>query len=215
MVKKYIHLSVICLIFSSLKLNSSKIVVISGASGCGKSSIIKHLLKRNENTCFSVSYTTRSSRANEVDGIDYFFVSDETMTSMIKNNQIVEYTKNFGNTYGTSAINIHQAISKGMNIICDVDESGAKKISEFAHMQNIECITIWIDVNKDEIIDRIKKRGYDVERRSSSILDDYSSVNEKYDFLVKNENVLEAVMIIEKIINQNLHESKSITKSQT
>ena len=79
----------------------SKLFCISAPSGCGKSSLIRKLIANNELLKQSTSFTTRKPRDSEVNGEDYFFVSKNDFTKMIKTNQFIEYAEVYGNFYGT------------------------------------------------------------------------------------------------------------------
>lgn len=77
------------------------LLVISGPSGSGKGTVCKHILERNEKLVFSVSATTRAPRRGEEDGVNYFFVDEESFKEMVENDEFLEYANVHGNFYGT------------------------------------------------------------------------------------------------------------------
>ena len=98
-------------------------VILSSPSGVGKTTLTKKLQQKYTNFKISVSHTTRSPRSNEVDGVDYHFVSAENFKNLIKNNEFYEYAKIFENYYGTLKKNVDQTILKH-DIIFDIDWQG-------------------------------------------------------------------------------------------
>lgn len=188
------------------------IIIISAPSGAGKSSIIKALLNRNENLSFSISSTTRKMRNNEVHGRDYNFISKNEFHKLINEGKVIEYTQNFENMYGTMKNDLMKRISENKKVICDVDQPGARKMIEFAKKNSIQYVSIWIDVNKEEIIRRLKNRGDNVEKRVKFIKENYGIkydnssqdnqiISKIYQHTIRNENFEKAVQDIENIIS--------------
>ncbi len=104
------------------------VFVMSGPSGTGKTSILRKLLQDTESLDFSVSYTTREIRPGEIEGEDYFFVSEKDFKSLIERGEFLEWATVHGNFYGTSRTFVENTISKGRDILLDVDVQGAKSI---------------------------------------------------------------------------------------
>ena len=103
----------------------NNILVISGPSASGKSTLVSMLIKAFDELVFSVSHTTRSPRQNEIEGKDYYFVSEETFSQMIERGEFVEWAKVHDNLYGTSEKEIVSKAGKNKFLILDIDVQGA------------------------------------------------------------------------------------------
>ena len=102
-------------------------IILSSPSGAGKTTLVK-LLSERKGFITSISHTTRTPRSNEVNGKDYHFVSDEKFKKMIKDKEFLEYAKVFKNFYGTTKSDISKELSKGNNVIFDIDWQGTNQI---------------------------------------------------------------------------------------
>ena len=109
-------------------LNKGFILVVSGPSGSGKSSVVKEFLKGDPSFDISISYTTRPMRHNEVNGRDYYFVSEDTFKEMIGKSEFVEWAKVHDNYYGTSKMELERITSSGKNVILEIDVKGAESV---------------------------------------------------------------------------------------
>jgi len=109
-------------------LNKGFILVVSGPSGSGKSSVVKEFLKVDPSFDISISYTTRPMRHNEVNGRDYYFVSEDTFKEMIGKSEFVEWAKVHDNYYGTSKTELERITSSGKNVILEIDVKGAESV---------------------------------------------------------------------------------------
>ena len=101
-----------------------KLFVISGASGVGKSTVLKQVMSGREDLSFSVSATTRQARPGEEDGVHYYFVSQEKFLQMIEEDAFLEYDKHAANYYGTPVFEVEQKLKKG-SLILDIETAGA------------------------------------------------------------------------------------------
>jgi len=104
------------------------VVVVSGPSGAGKSSFVKTLLEHGPDLVYSVSATTRSRRPHEVDGSDYFFLSQEEFQRRVAAGEFVEHARVHGEWYGTLRAQIDQALERGYNVLLDIDVQGGKAV---------------------------------------------------------------------------------------
>jgi len=109
---------------------AAQIFVISGASGAGKTTLVRALQAGDPSLRFAVSYTTRPPRPGEVDGKDYCFVSEEEFIQLLRDGLMVEYVHQFGHYYGTSRQWIDQALKGRQDILFDVEIHGAKALKE-------------------------------------------------------------------------------------
>ena len=188
-------------------------VILSSPSGAGKTTITKKIQQKYRTFKISVSHTTRKPRSNEVDGVDYHFVSHEKFKKFIDEGKFYEYAKIFDNFYGTSKESVDETIKKN-DIIFDIDWQGTKQLSKF---KNLKLIKIYlIPPNKDELKQRLIKRNQnspqEVEKRFKAFDEDIKHW-EDYDYVIINKNLENCYKQIENIISIN--KKKSINFFQT
>ena len=104
-----------------------KLIVISGASGVGKGTVVKKMMARRKDLYFSVSVTTRPPRPGEVDGKDYYFVTRERFQEMIRRGEMLEYDEHAKNFYGTPRAQVEEKRAKG-HVLLDIEPNGAKNV---------------------------------------------------------------------------------------
>ncbi len=177
-------------------------VILSSPSGVGKTTITKKIQQKYSNFKLSVSYTTRSPRSNEVDGVDYHFVSNEKFKELIEGNSFYEYAKIYENYYGTLKKNVDKTILNN-DLIFDIDWQGTKKLSKF---KNLKLIKIYlIASNKEELKKRLITRNQntaaEIEKRFNSFDDDIKHWKD-YDYIIINQNLDNCFKQIENIITQ-------------
>ena len=175
-------------------------VILSSPSGVGKTTLTKKIQQKYHNFKISVSHTTRPPRTNEVDGVDYNFVSKEKFQELINNEEFYEYAKIFENYYGTLKSQVDDLIKKN-DLIFDIDWQGTKQLSKF---NNLEFIKIYlIAESKDELKKRLIKRNQnteaEIEKRFKSFDDDIKHWHD-YDFIIINKNLEVCFKQIENII---------------
>ena len=175
-------------------------VILSSPSGVGKTTLTKKIQQKYNNFKISVSHTTRPPRSNEVDGVDYNFVSKEKFEELIQKKQFYEYAKIFDNYYGTSKKNVDNTI-KTNDIIFDIDWQGTKQLSNFKKLRLIKIYLI--TDSKDELKKRLLKRDQnskeEIEKRLKSFDDDIKHWND-YDYIIINKDLKTCFNQIEKII---------------
>ena len=190
----------------NLKNINNKIIIISSPSGAGKTTICKYLLKKIDNVKLSISYTTRPKRKNEKNEKDYFFVNREKFNELAKKNYFVETAKVFDYYYGTPLENINKSFKKNNHILFDIDWQGAKKIRKKYDKSQIIDFFI-LPPNKKELKSRLEKRGRDnrreINKRLSLAVSEIKHYKE-YQFVLINENIIETVNNLVKIINNSL-----------
>ena len=183
-----------------MSTNSPLIIVISAPSGTGKTTIVRELIKNNENLVASVSYTTRKKRANEIDGKDYTFVSLELFSSMVEEKSFLEHAKVFDCFYGTPKKEVEDSLNKGLNVILEIDWQGAMQIKR----ERPDCLMLFIiPPSKEELMFRLRKRGTDsnneIRLRFDEALNDINQY-ENFDKVFINEDVRSTVQAINAFI---------------
>jgi len=178
-------------------------VILSSPSGVGKTTLTKKIQQKYPNFKISVSHTTRIPRSNEVDGVDYHFVSKEKFKELIKLNEFYEYAKIFENYYGTLKKTVDDTI-KVNDILFDIDWQGTKQLSKF---NNLKLIKIYlITHSKEELKRRLIKRDQNTEeevhKRFKSFDEDIKHWND-YDYIIINKNLDICFKQIESIILAN------------
>ena len=179
-----------------MSTNSPLIIVISAPSGTGKTTIVRELIKNNENLVASVSYTTRKKRANEIDGKDYAFVSSELFVSMVEEKSFLEHAKVFDCFYGTPKKEVEDSLNKGLNVILEIDWQGAMQIKR----ERPDCLMLFIiPPSKEELMFRLRKRATDsdneIRLRFDEALNDINQY-ENCDKVFINEDVRSTVQAI-------------------
>ena len=177
-------------------------IILSSPSGVGKTTLTKKIQQKNQSFKISVSHTTRTPRSNEIDGVDYFFVSKLKFKELIDKKKFYEYAKIFDNYYGTLKENVDQSILKN-DIIFDIDWQGTKQLSKF---KNLNLIKIYlITENKEELKKRLINRNQntadEIEKRFKSFDEDIQHWND-YDYIIINKNLEVCFKQIEKIISE-------------
>ena len=175
-------------------------VILSSPSGVGKTTLTKKIQQKYHNFKISVSHTTRSPRSNEVDGVDYHFISQKNFKELIAKNEFYEYAKIFENYYGTLKKNVDETILKN-DIIFDIDWQGTKQLSKF---NNLNIIKIFLIAdNKEELKKRLIKRNQntieEIKKRFNSFNEDIKHWND-YDYVIINKNLEVCFKQLEKII---------------
>ena len=178
-------------------------VILSSPSGVGKTTITKKIQQKYNSFKISVSHTTRPPRSNEVNGVDYHFVTNKQFEKLINKDQFYEHAKIFNNRYGTLKKNVDNGIHNN-DIIFDIDWQGTKQLTKF---KNLKLIKIYlIAENKDELKKRLIKRNQntsnEVEKRFKSFDDDVKHWKD-YDYVIINKNLDVCFKQIEKIIAIN------------
>lgn len=175
-------------------------VILSSPSGVGKTTITKKIQQKYNTFKISVSHTTRKSRSNEVDGVDYFFTSEKNFKNLIEKNEFYEHAEIFGNLYGTSKKIVDKTLEKN-DIIFDIDWQGTKQLSNF---NNLNFIKIFLVTSKKgDLKDRLLKRNQDssdqLDKRLQAFDEDVKHWKD-YDYIVINESLENCFKQIEKII---------------
>ena len=182
------------------KKEKGQLIVLSGPSGVGKSTVIAELFAQRSNIYFSVSYTTRQPRVGEQDGVNYNFVSREEFERMIADDELLEYAEYVDNYYGTSMKLIQEKLDAGIDVLLDIEVQGAAKVR--ARCPDALFIFI-IPPSFEELSRRLHRRNTDSEEviagRLAKARQEFREIP-KYDYLVINDKVANAVHEIEAIL---------------
>lgn len=171
-----------------MKRTRGLLYVVSAPSGAGKTSLCRAITDSLEDLTHSISYTTRKPRPGEIDDRDYHFVSQERFQAMIKAGDFAEWAEVHSNLYGTSRRVLDDMISKGIDIILDIDTQGAKQIKAkfnsavfiFIMPPSLDILEERLRNRKSDHEDEIRKRM----RRAREEIKDYAL----YDYLVVNRD---------------------------
>ncbi|MAI28956.1 MAG: guanylate kinase [Rickettsiales bacterium] len=165
-------------------------LVLSSPSGAGKTTICKEILKKIKELKMSISYTTRPKRKSEVDGRDYFFISEKKFKEFQEKDFFIENAKVFDHLYGTPKNFVEENLIKGVDVLFDIDWQGAQKLTNFS---KTDIVSIFIlPPSKSILKERLKKRNEDsseiVNKRMSKAKSEISHWIE-YDYVLINDDL--------------------------
>jgi len=181
-------------------VHGGNVFVISAPSGAGKSSLIQALCKLDSQIQVSISHTTRKIRTGEIEGVDYFFISHKKFKTMQQEQKFLELAQVYDNFYGTNKNTIKKTLTKGKDIILEIDWQGARQIRKLIP----EAILIYIlPPSLPELEKRLKLRNTDseeaIQKRLNLAIEDISHA-EEFDFIVTNDNFNVALQELYSII---------------
>jgi len=176
------------------------IFVLSAPSGGGKTSLVKALLKEDKNLVHPASFTTRQRRAGEKDGVDYNFISEKEFGHRLKKGEFLEWSKPFGCCYATSKAAIIKNIKNGKDAILSLDFNGADFVKKsFKDSAAIYILPPSIKALRQRLVGRMTDRSSEIKKRLSFAKDDIRRIG-RYDYVVVNDNFMEAVSKLKSII---------------
>ena len=186
--------------------------VLSSPSGVGKTTLTKKLAENNSQFAISISYTTRKPRPNEIDGKDYYFVTQEEFDVLIKKNDFYEFANIFDNNYGTHKETVIKLLSQGKDVLFDIDWQGTQQLKKIRNL-NIVCIFILppnIKILRDRLLNRHKGQEKLIEKRMNKFNEELSHWNQ-YNYVVTNDDLN---ICYEKIKSIIASEKKGIRQNQ-
>ena len=176
------------------------LIVVSGFSGSGKGTIMKELLKRQDNYALSVSATTRAPREGEAEGREYFFKTVQDFEKMIAKEELIEYARYVDNYYGTPRAYVEEQISEGKDVILEIEIQGALKVKE----KFPETVLLFVMPPSAAVLkERLAGRGTETEDvinfRMKRACEEAEGMD-RYDYLVINDELLPCVEQVHQII---------------
>ena len=196
-------------VMTDINKKTSKIVVVSGPSGVGKSTICKEIIKQLDNVYLSVSMTTRPKSETEVDGRDYWFTSEEEFQQRIDKGLLLEHASVFGHFYGTPKDKVTEALEEGKTVILEIDVQGG--IQARAVFPDAVMIFILPPTAKT-LAERLSHRGREVaevaEERLNGASAEIAAAWQHYKHMVINEDLQQAVSECVQIITDKITETE-------
>lgn len=181
-------------------MSRGRLIVVSGFSGSGKGTVMNRLVAEHDNYALSVSATTRAPRVGEIEGVSYFYKTDEEFQKMIDNNELLEYAGYVGHFYGTPRAFVENNLCEGKDVLLEIEIQGAMKIKA----QYPDAILIFMTPPSAQILrDRLVGRNTEsidvIEARLARAVKEAEGV-ENYDYIVINDILDECVETVDRIV---------------
>ncbi|MCL2023909.1 MAG: guanylate kinase [Oscillospiraceae bacterium] len=179
-----------------------KLIIFSGASGCGKDTVLDEMLKQDPSLCKSISLTTRPPREEEADGVDYYFITNEELWEKEKRGEVLECAPYVGYYYGTPKKYVDEMLAQGKNVILKIEVEGAAKVRKLRP----DALSIFLLPPSAEVLEkRLRNRGTDSEEKIQKRLARAEAEMERrveYCYQVVNDDAKRAAKEVLKIIHQ-------------
>jgi len=176
-------------------------LVLSSPSGAGKTTISRLLLPADDHIDLSISATTRPMRPNEIDGVDYHFVDQDTFDAMVVDDEFLEHANVFGHSYGTPRAAVEEALEAGDDVLFDIDWQGTQQLAEKAASDLVRIFIL--PPSTEELERRLRNRAQDPEDvlqgRMAKAADEMSHWAE-YDYIIVNNDVAESLTQVQAIL---------------
>ncbi len=189
------------------------VLVIAAASGTGKSTLTRALVESEKNAVLSISHTTRELRNKEVDGQDYFFVSEQSFLKMVEVGSFVEYAKVYGHYYGTSRKTIEDCLNSGLSVVLDIDWQGANQIArQFDCAQLVFLLPPSISALKKRLVNRKRDSDAVIQKRLQLAIDDMKHCHE-FDHIILNDDFNSALKDLQSLLHGNRDKIRSLPEN--
>ena len=187
--------------------SQGKLIVFSAASGAGKTTIVKQILKEFPQIIFSISSTTRPKRESETNGVEYFFLSEEEFKNKIENDEFVEWEKFYDYYYGTLKSFINTNIEAGKTVLLELDVKGAltiKRLYPYAHLIYISPPSF------EELVNRLRQRNTESETDFQKRIERAKmelGLKDEFDFIIENHKLETAINEAKSLVRKILEET--------
>lgn len=183
-----------------IRMGKGKLIVVSGFSGAGKGTLMNALMERYDNYALSVSATTRAPRPGEVEGVSYFYKTDEEFRQMIERDELIEYAGYVGHYYGTPKTFVEENLEAGKDVFLEIEIQGAMKIKQ----KYPDAVLMFVTPPSADVLrERLTNRGTEsaevIEARLKRATEEAEGV-EAYDYIVVNDNLQDCVETVDRIV---------------
>ena len=190
-------------------LQGGRLIILSGPSGVGKTTVVQKLLSEVPGLVRSVSATTRSIRPGEKEGVDYFFLSREAFDRKAEAGEFLEIAEVFGHAYGTPRAFVEATISKGKSVLLAIDVQGADQVrSRFSPVVSFFLAPPSLAALRERLAHRKTDSGEEVERRLAIARQEIAR-KDQYDYVVVNDDLAQTVAQIRALLETILHKDRS------
>lgn len=182
-------------------MERGQVFIVSAPSGAGKSTLVKGLLQLVSNLVFSVSYTTREPRGQELEGKEYYFVDRIVFEKMIEEDKFIEYAKVFDQYYGTARMSVEEVVEKGKDILLDIDTVGAAQVrKKFSEVVSIFIMPPSYEVLRERLEHRKQDNSETIQKRLQWAAEKEIYQYENYDYVVINDDFSQAMESMRSIV---------------
>ncbi len=189
------------------------VMIISAASGTGKSTLARALVDSDDHTVLSISHTSREIRTGEVDGRDYHFVTESVFRQMIDQGEFLEYAQVYGNYYGTARKSVMQQLDSGSNVILEIEWQGAEQvISKYPSAIRVFLLPPSVDSLRSRLTNRGRDSQGSIEERLALALDDMKQCV-GYDHLILNDDFDRALADLRSLVPGNSGRIRPVPQS--
>lgn len=191
------------------------LLILSGPSGSGKDTVIDEIVKHDDKTIVSISMTTRAPRHNEVDGVNYYFVTKEQFEEKIANDEMLEWAKYGDNYYGTPKAPVFKWIEEGKTVILKIEVQGADKIrAKYSEVRTMFLMPPSMHILKERLISRQTESDEEVRQRIEIAKGEIARAND-YDYIIVNNRLEDTVQDALEVIFRHRRHLRTAAENKT